>query len=163
MNRPVAVASVLFALAGVPSATAARSAPFEGVWERCESHEGTAYCSSYVLVQEGHNVCGTWTYTASRSGYVGQLEATVISATALKKDRVCGSPGSETRTECSEEGTPQVAWEPARGTLHRIGDGLDENEAAREPYFQRVPFKRGQRDELRAQPWVTSCLARPAR
>lgn len=113
-----------------------------------------------MLLQNGRNVCGTWDYTASSSGYAGQLKATALSNTVLRKDQVCGSPGSETQTECSEEGTPQVAWEPADGKLYLVRSGMSEDSKASKPYFRRRLFRHGERAELQAPPWVASCLAR---
>lgn len=155
-----ALVTTLIAASIVQPAQASGTRPFEGAWEHCDSYRGAQYCSSYLLLQAGANVCGIWEYTATNSGYFGKLQATAVSPKVLRKDRVCGSPGSETQTECSEEGTPQIAWEPAHGNLYLIGNGMDDSESARRPYFHRRAFLPGERAELLAQPWASACLAR---
>ena len=152
----IAIAAVL----AIASSGAAKGATFQGAWEHCEMSRGTQYCSSYVLLQVGSNVCGTWEYTATNSIYAGQLEGTALSELVMRKDRVCGSPGSETQVPCSDEDGPQVSWELARGALYLIGGGLDESAQATKPYYARRPFRPGEQADLEAQEWVASCLAR---
>jgi len=144
----------------IASSAAAEGAPFQGAWEHCDSYRGTQYCSSYVLLQVGSNVCGTWEYTATNAIYAGQLEGTAVSELAMRKDRVCGSRGGETQVGCSDEDGPHGSWEAARGTLYRIGNGLDESAQATRPSFVRRPFRPGEQADLEAREWVASCLAR---
>lgn len=134
----------------------APNGPFTGVWQLCDVGVSPDECSEYRLVQHADRICGTWSYVATNAGYEGRLVAHGISATEARRVRVCGRPGSETRTECD------AGWEKIDKPL-RICDGtlVESNSSDGEC---RAPFARArgaeaQLRELARQPWMQACLA----
>jgi hypothetical protein len=176
MNRILSFAIVLFALvlscfgcakpvspASMPVETAVdanpnitASAPFAGSWESCAGAESTDQCSRYLLLQRGKRICGTWSYFASGDSYEGRVMAEAISLVEARRTRICGRPGSETRTEC------EVGWDtidrPLRLCDGKLGD-LDGKDGRCFADFERVERPDPSLEELAAQAWVEACLS----
>lgn len=91
--------------------------PFEGRWESCQIYKGDEICSSYLLVQDGARVCGEWEYWATNRIYSGQLQAVQNGPSQAKLSLICGTPGSETSTDCDNTALPKGRWENAKGGL----------------------------------------------
>lgn len=129
--------------------------PFSGTWDACEGATSPDECSRYVLVQRGERICGTWFYIASGDGYDGRLMAQARSATDARRRRVCGRPGSEASTECSD------GWDPSDEPL-RICDGRLADSASADGACN-AQFARVEDAEdaaaLAREPWVRECLA----
>lgn len=141
----------------VAKAVATSSAgAFAGIWQSCEGALSPEECSRYVLVQQGDRICGTWSYVASGKAYDGRLVARAMSSTEARRTRVCGRPGSETDTECSDE------WQHIDKPL-RLCDGRLADRAAGDgsclAEFEEAPALRSEREALQAEPWLRECLS----
>lgn len=153
--------------AGVDTASATpqvqRSAPgssargsFAGAWESCGDGSSPEECSRYLLVQRGERICGTWSYLASGRAYDGRLVARATSPTQARRTHVCGRPGSETDTECSD------GWQRIDKPLllcdGKLGDLVGaEGECVAD--YQAAHASQGEWDRLQAAPWVRECLS----
>lgn len=142
-----------------PAVVDAGDGPFNGVWEECDEGMSPDECSRYVLVQRGDRVCGTWSYVATGDVYEGQVQATVISATSARRTRVCGRPGSATRTECAD------GWESIDKPLQLCDGKLAESSGS--GHGCRGRYVRSAEEgtdvaTLATKPWVRACLARAA-
>jgi hypothetical protein len=84
--------------------------PFEGVWESCGTSKGERICRYDILKQKADRICGLWHHWASSRDYGGRLIADAEGLSARVKF-ICGSPGSETNTECPGEGVPFASFE----------------------------------------------------
>jgi hypothetical protein len=138
-----------------PNVTA--SATFAGSWESCVGTESSEQCSRYLLLQREKRICGSWSYFASGDIYEGRVIAEAISSTEARRTRVCGRPGSETRTEC------ETGWDtvdrPLRLCGGKLGD-LDGKDGRCFADFERVDRRDPSLEELAAQEWVEACLSR---
>lgn len=132
------------------------SAPFAGSWESCAGAGSPDQCSRYQLLQRGKRICGTWSYVASGDSYEGRVVAEAISSVEARRTRVCGRPGSETRTEC------EAGWDAIDRPLRLCGgklSDLDGKGARCFADFERVERPDPSLDELAAQAWVEACLS----
>lgn len=131
-------------------------APFAGSWESCAGADAPEQCSRYLLLQRGKNICGTWSYFASGDGYEGRVMAEAISPLEARRTRICGRPGSETRTEC------ETGWEtidrPLRLCDGRLGD-LDGKNGKCFADFERVEGAAPSLAVLAGQSWIEACLS----
>lgn len=134
----------------------AADGPFSGVWQLCDEGASPEECSEYRLVQNAERICGTWSYFATNAGYDGRLIARAISSTEARRVRVCGRPGSETRTECD------AGWEEIDKPL-RICDGKlvesDSNDRECRASFVRAGGADAKLRALAQEPWMQACLA----
>lgn len=132
------------------------AAPFAGSWESCGRNDSPDLCSRYLLLQRGNRICGTWSYVATWDYYEGRVVAEVVSPSEARRTRICGRPGSETRTECED------GWEtidrPLRLCGGKLGD-LDGKGGRCYAGFVRVKRPDPSLEELAAQPWVQACLS----
>jgi hypothetical protein len=132
------------------------STPFAGVWESCAGTDAPEQCSRYLLLQRGKHICGTWSYFASGKSYEGRVIAEATSSLEARRNRICGRPGSETRTECETD------WEtidrPLRLCNGKLGD-LDSKDGHCFADFERVAGADRSSQELPSQPWVQACLS----
>jgi hypothetical protein len=138
-----------------PNVTA--SASFAGSWESCAGAESPGQCSRYLLLQRGKRICGTWSYFASGDSYEGRVMAEAISPVEARRTRICGRPGSETRTEC------EAGWDtidrPLRLCGGKLGD-LDDKDGRCFADFERVGRPAPSLADLAGQAWVKACLSR---
>jgi hypothetical protein len=108
------------------------------------------------LLQRGTRICGTWSYFASGGSYEGRLIAEASSPLEARRKRICGRPGSETRTECD------TGWEdidrPLRLCGSKLGD-LDGKDGRCFADFERTQGETHLLQELASQPWVHACLS----
>lgn len=136
---------------------AGESASFAGSWQSCAGTESPDQCSLYLLLQRGTRICGTWSYFASGDSYEGRVVAEAISPVEARRTRICGRPGSETRTAC------EAGWEtidrPLRLCGGKLGD-LDGKGGRCFADFERVESPDPSLEELAAQAWVEACLSR---
>ena len=132
------------------------STPFAGVWESCTGTDAPEQCSRYVLAQHGKRICGTWSYFASGKSHEGRIIAETISPVEARRNRICGRPGSETRTECD------IGWEtidrPLRLCNGKLGE-LDGKDGRCFADFERAEDKGRSLQELASQPWAQACLS----
>ncbi|WP_066261981.1 hypothetical protein [Hydrogenophaga flava] len=132
------------------------SAPFAGSWVSCGRNDSPDLCSRYLLLQRGKRICGTWSYVASYKSYDGRVVAEAVSSVEARRTRICGRPGSETRTECED------GWETIDRPLHlcdeKLGD-LDGKGGRCYAGFVRVKRPDPSLEELAAEPWVQACLS----
>lgn len=132
------------------------SIPFAGVWESCAGTDAPEQCSRYLLLQRGKHICGTWSYFASGKSYEGRVIAEAMSSLEARRNRICGRPGSEARTECD------TGWEtidrPLRLCDGKLGD-LDSKDGHCFADFERVEGTSSSLQELASQPWVQDCLS----
>lgn len=132
------------------------STPFAGAWESCTGTDRPEQCSRYLLLQHGTHICGTWSYFASGDSYQGRLIAEASSPLEARRKRICGRPGSETRTEC------ETGWEaidrPLRLCGSKLGD-LDGKDGRCFADFERAHGETHLLQELASQPWVHACLS----
>lgn len=173
----LATSSSISAIAGESQLTRISGGAFQGNWEHCDhlndAHWGKGkVCSSYVLLQNKKNICGTWSYWATGTTYEGQLQMTAIRKNTAKKDLICGVPGSETQTECANEYTPEGGWEAYKGYMMVCQNALlteatqDKTETSPiakycDRYYTRKTIPARQIKELLAEPWMQQCLTRP--
>ncbi|MFD0724376.1 hypothetical protein ACFQ0E_02065 [Lysobacter brunescens] len=132
------------------------STPFAGVWTSCKGTDAAEQCSRYLLLQRGKRICGTWSYFASGDSYEGRVIAEVMSPLEARRRRVCGRPGSETRTECD------TGWEAIDRPLRLCSgklDDLDGNDGCGFADYERAEDKGRSLQELASQPWVQACLS----
>lgn len=131
-------------------------APFAGSWASCGSNDSPDQCSRYQLLQRGKRICGTWSYVASGAGYEGRVVAELVSPGEARRIRICGRPGSETRTEC------ETGWDtidrPLRLCDGKLGD-LDGKGGKCFADFERVERPDPALKALAAQAWVEACLS----
>lgn len=131
--------------------------PFAGSWQSCAGAESPEQCSRYLLVQRGKRICGTWSYFASGDSYEGRVMAEAISPVEARRTRICGRPGSETRTEC------EAGWDtidrPLRLCGGKLGD-LDSKDGRCFADFERVERPDPSLEDLAAQAWLEACLSR---
>ena len=129
---------------------------FGGSWESCAGTESPDQCSRYLLLQRGKRICGTWSYFASGNSYEGRVVAEAISPVEARRTRICGRPGSETRTEC------EAGWDtidrPLRLCGGKLGD-LDGKGGSCFADFERVQRPDPSLEKLAAQAWVEACLS----
>lgn len=132
------------------------STPFAGVWESCTGTDRSEQCSRYLLLQRGTRICGTWSYFASGDSYQGRLIAEASSPLEARRKRICGRPGSETRTEC------ETGWEaidrPLRLCNGKLGE-LDGKDSRCFADFERVESGGPELEGLAEQAWVQACLS----
>lgn len=132
------------------------STPFAGVWESCAGTDAPEQCSRYLLLQRGKHICGTWSYFASGKSYEGRVIAEAMSPQQARRNRICGRPGSETRTDCD------TGWEtidrPLRLCNGKLGD-LDSKDNRCFADFERVEGASSSLEEIASQPWVQACLS----
>lgn len=142
-----------------PEASAAvhatAGAPFAGVWEACDGAVSPDQCSRYTLVQHGNRICGTWSYVATGDGYEGRVVAEALSASEARRVRICGRPGSEARTACTD------GWDridkPLRLCDGKLADIDSSGGACRADYIRAAAT--AEAAELAREPWVRACLA----
>lgn len=141
---------------GAPDALA--GGPFSGAWESCEGASSPEECSRYLLVQRGERICGTWSYLASGQAYDGRLVSRATSSTQARRTHVCGRPGAETDTECSD------GWQRIDKPLllcdGKLGDMVGAGGECFADY-QAAHASQGEWDRLLAAPWVQECLSSP--
>jgi len=143
----------------VVSPSASTDGPFTGVWEECDEQTSPDQCGRYVLIQRGDRICGTWLYVATADVYGGQVEATALSATTARRTRICGRPGSDTQTECSD------GWESIDRPLQLCDGKLSESaggSGACTGRYVRSANPGTQLAELAAEPWAKACLGSEA-
>lgn len=132
------------------------SQPFAGAWESCEGASSPEECSRYLLVQHGDRICGTWSYLASGKAYNGRVVARVTSPTQARRTHVCGRPGAETDTECSD------GWQSIDKPLllcgGRLGD-LAGADGACVADYQPAPASQAGWTALQVASWVRDCLS----
>lgn len=142
-----------------------KNRPFEGRWENCQLFKGDEICSSYVLIQKGGHVCGEWEYWATYRIYSGQLQALTKSLNQAELTLICGTPGSETNTECDNT-SQHGSWEKAKGGLsicngQLYGEPLKDSctRLSRSPGFFYRPLSKKDRENLYSQgSLMKSCL-----
>lgn len=132
------------------------SAPFAGSWESCGRHDTPDLCSRYLLLQRGNRICGTWSYVATWNYYEGRVVAEVVSPGVARRIRICGRPGSDTRTEC------EAGWDTIDRPLRLCDGKLAASDGKDGRCF--AGFKRVKRPDpslaaLAAEPWVQACLS----
>lgn len=155
---PMLIVAVMTACAQTTNTTGGgksiETASFAGSWEHCGRNDSPDLCSRYQLLQRGARICGTWSYVASGKGYEGRLVAEATSPVEARSTRICGRPGSKTRTPC------EAGWDtidrPLRLCGGKLGD-LDGKGGSCFADFERV--KDPSLDALAAQPWVEECLS----
>jgi len=129
---------------------------FAGVWQACDDVASTDACSRYALQQRGERICGVWSYVASGREYEGRVVAEALSPHAARRIRVCGRPGSETRTECD------AGWEVIDKPLQlcdgKLGDRAEDGGACVAD-FERATAAAAEVEALSAQPWMQACLS----
>ena len=132
------------------------STPYAGAWKSCAGTDAPEQCSRYLLLQRGKRICGTWSYFASGDSYEGRVMAEAMSSLEARRNRICGRPGSETRTEC------EAGWEtidrPLRLCNGKLGD-LDSKDDRCFADFERVEDASSSLKELASQPWLQTCLS----
>lgn len=132
------------------------SGSFAGSWESCGGNDSPHLCSRYRLLQRGKRICGTWSYVASGAGYEGRVVAEASSPVEARRTRICGRPGSETRTPC------ETGWDtidrPLRLCGGKLGD-LDGKGGGCFADFERVARPDPSLKALAAQAWVEACLS----
>ncbi|WP_147652457.1 hypothetical protein [Vulcaniibacterium gelatinicum] len=132
------------------------SGPFAGVWQACDDTSMPEQCSRYVLQQRGERICGIWSYFASGALYQGRIVGRALSTTEARRTRICGRPGSETRTAC------EAGWEaidrPLRLCDGKLGD-LDGEDGACFADFERAEDAATDMHALSEAPWMQACLA----
>lgn len=129
---------------------------FTGLWQDCDAGASSDECSQYQLVQRGERICGVWSYVATGAGYEGRVVARAVSSTDARRTRVCGRPGSETRTECDS------GWESIDKPLRLCDGKLSESEVANDECrarYERAPGADAQLMALANEPWMQECLA----
>lgn len=160
MFFPMLIAAAMTACAQPTTTTSGAppmpSSPFAGSWESCGPNETADLCSRYLLLQRGKRICGTWSYVASGAGYEGRVVAEAISPVEARRIRICGRPGSETRTEC-EDGWDTID-RPLRLCDGKLGD-LDGKAGTCFADFERVGRTDPALQALAAQAWVEACLS----
>lgn len=133
--------------------------PFTGVWQLCDEGAAPGQCGEYRLVQVLDRICGTWSYVATSAGYEGRLIGRSISGTEARRMRVCGRPGSETRTECDD------GWEdidkPLRICRGKLVESDTEDRECRAA-FTRARDADAQLRVLAQEPWMQACLVESA-
>lgn len=131
-------------------------ASFAGSWQSCAGTESPDQCSRYLLLQRGKRICGIWSYFASGDSYEGRVVAEAISPVEARRTRICGRPGSKTRTKC------ETGWDtidrPLRLCGGKLGD-LDGKDGRCFADFERVERLDPALEELAAQAWVEACLS----
>lgn len=135
--------------------TKSQSGPFTGKWQSCGSADAPDQCSSYLLVQHGELVCGTWSYVATGDTYMGRVVARASSATEARRTRVCGRPGSETQTTC------EAGWENIDKPLRLCNGNLADLDGKGETCFadfKPSPVAPEEMRSLMSAPWLESCL-----
>lgn len=109
-----------------------------------------------MLMQRGKRICGTWSYFASGDSYEGRIIAEAMSPLEARRTRICGRPGSETRTECD------TGWETIDRPLHlcsdKLGD-LDGKSGSCFADFERVDTADRSLQEFASEPWIQACLS----
>lgn len=150
-TTPVPLSDPSDAKSDIPAST-----PFAGSWESCAGTDAPEQCSRYLLLQREKRICGTWSYFASGKSYEGRVIAEATSSLGARRNRICGRPGSETRTEC------ETGWEtidrPLRLCNGKLGD-LDSKDGLCFADFERVAGADRSLQELTSQPWVHACLS----
>jgi hypothetical protein len=157
---PMLIAAAMTACAQPTTTTSGAqpktSTPFAGSWESCGSKDSPDQCSRYQLLQRGKRICGTWSYVASGAGYEGRVVAELVSPGEARRIRICGRPGSETRTPC------ETGWDtidrPLRLCDGKLGD-LDGKGGKCFADFERVERPEPTLKALAAQAWVEACLS----
>lgn len=156
VSQPASPASLPVKTAVDAKPNADESASFAGRWQSCAGTESPEQCSRYLLLQRGKRICGTWSYFASGDSYEGRVVAEAISPVEARRTRICGRPGSETRTEC------EAGWDiidrPLRLCGGKLGD-LDGKSGSCFADFERVEHAEPALEELAAQTWVEACLS----
>jgi len=138
------------------SPDASPAGPFAGAWQSCDGASSPEECSRYLLVQRGDRICGTWHYLASGIAYDGRVVARATSPTQAQRTHVCGRPGGETDTECSD------GWQRVDKPLllcdGRLGDlaGVD---GACFADYEAAPAPEDDLAALQLEPWVRDCLS----
>ncbi|MEG0185259.1 MAG: hypothetical protein RR704_17630 [Stenotrophomonas sp.] len=138
------------------SATTPMDDAFAGAWASCDGAATPDECSRYLLVQRGERICGTWSYVASGQSFDGRVIAHAISGTVARRTHVCGRPGSETQTECTD------GWQRVDAPLQRCDGKLSDVSAAEGAciaHYEAVPASHSSLAALQAQPWLKACLA----
>jgi hypothetical protein len=157
---PMLIATAMTACA-LPTTTTSGSksmqpASFAGSWEYCGRNDSPDMCSRYLLLQRGKRICGTWSYVATYDEYEGRVVAEAISPVEARRTRICGRPGSKTRTPC------ETGWDtidrPLRLCDGKLGD-LDGKDGKCFADFERVKRPDPSLEALAAQPWVEACLS----
>lgn len=135
---------------------ASPAGPFAGAWHSCEGAPSPEECSRYLLVQRGDRICGTWSYVASGQAYDGRVVARATSSTEARRTHICGRPGAETDTECSD------GWQSIDKPLllcdGKLGD-LAGADGACSADYQAAPTSQNELEALQAEPWVQDCLS----
>ncbi|TDK23792.1 hypothetical protein E2F46_09680 [Luteimonas aestuarii] len=130
--------------------------PFAGAWQSCDGASSPEECSRYLLAQRGDRICGTWSYLASGKAYDGRVVAHATSPTEARRTQVCGRPGAETDTECSD------GWQSIDKPLllcdGKLGDLVGADGACFADY-QAARTLQGEWEALQMEPWVQDCLS----
>lgn len=130
--------------------------PFAGTWQSCEGASSPEECSRYLLIQRGDRICGTWSYFASGKAYDGRVVAHTTSSTEARRTQVCGRPGAETDTACSD------GWQSIDKPLllcdGKLGDLVGADGACFADY-RAAPTSQGEMEALQMEPWVQDCLS----
>lgn len=129
---------------------------FTGLWQACDAGASPDECSQYQLVQRGERICGVWSYVATGAGYEGRVIARAVSPIEARRTRVCGRPGSETRTECDS------GWDAVDKPLRLCDGKLSESEGVSECRGARYERASGADAQLRVlakESWMQECLA----
>lgn len=156
VSHTASPAHLLVGMAVDTKPNASAPASFAGSWQSCAGAESAEQCSRYLLLQRGKRICGTWSYFASGDSYEGRVVAEAISPVEARRTRICGRPGSETRTEC------EAGWDtidrPLRLCGGKLGD-LDGEGGRCFADFERVERPDPSLEELAAQAWMEACLS----
>lgn len=156
VSQPASPASLPVKTAVDAKPNAVEPASFAGSWQSCAGTESPDQCSRYLLLQRGKRICGTWSYFASGDSYQGRVVAETISPVEARRTRICGRPGSETRTEC------EAGWDtidrPLRLCDGKLGD-LDGTNGSCFADFERVERPDPSLEKLAGQAWVEACLS----